>query len=121
MRTVFTAFTLSWALVCPAIAATESAVTQEIKQLLARLEASGCEFNRNGSWHSAVEAKTHLLRKLDYLQEKTPLTSTEQFITLAATASSMTGQAYQVRCAGAESLASAAWLGKALTALREQK
>lgn len=119
MRTFFTVLTLSLTLMCPVIAATESAVTQEIKQLLVRLEASGCEFNRNGSWHSAAEAKAHLLRKLDYLQEKTTLTSTEQFITLAATGSSLTGQAYQVRCADAEPLASAAWLGKALTELRK--
>lgn len=121
MRTALTFLTLFLALICPVIAATEDAVTLEIKQLLARLEASGCEFNRNGSWHSAADAKAHLLRKLDYVQEKTTLTSTEQFITLAATASSLTGQAYQVRCAGAELVASAAWLGKALTELRGQK
>ena len=42
----------------------------EIEALLARLEVSGCQFNRNGSWYSAAQAKAHLQRKLEYLENK---------------------------------------------------
>ena len=95
-----------------------AAVRAEIEALLAKLQSSGCEFNRNGSWHSGNDAKTHLLRKLEYLEKKTTLRSTEQFIELAATSSSSSGQAYQVRCGGAAALPSAQWLTKELVATR---
>ena len=36
---------------------------------MSRLEASGCEFNRNGSWYTPTEAKSHLLRELKYLED----------------------------------------------------
>lgn len=45
-------------------------VREEINALLNRLANSGCQFNRNGSWYTPVDAKTHLTRKLDYLVEK---------------------------------------------------
>ena len=38
------------------------AARAEIDGLLARLAASTCAFNRNGSWHTAAEAVPHLLR-----------------------------------------------------------
>jgi len=60
--------------------------------LLRRLEASGCEFNRNGNWYPAAEAESHLLRKLNYLQDRDMVQTTEQFIELAASSSSMSGQ-----------------------------
>lgn len=60
----------------------------EINALLFRLQASACEFNRNGSWYSAAEAKSHLLRKLRYLDRRKAVNSTERFIELGATRSS---------------------------------
>ncbi|MGQ3054074.1 MAG: DUF5329 family protein [Roseateles sp.] len=42
----------------------------EVDTLLTRLQSSGCEFNRNGSWHAGAEAKVHLLEKLDHLERK---------------------------------------------------
>jgi hypothetical protein len=44
----------------------------EIDALLSRLEALGCEFNRNGTWYTGAEAKPHLLRKLKYLEDRAP-------------------------------------------------
>ena len=67
-------------------------VRAEIDGLLARLQSSGCEFNRNGSWYSGAEAKTHLMRKLDYLDGKDLVTSTEKFIELGASTSSSSGK-----------------------------
>ncbi len=69
-----------------------SAVKTEIDSLLGRLEASGCEFNRNGTWYSAAEAKSHLLGKLKYLEERGLVQTTEQFIERAASGSSISGQ-----------------------------
>ena len=54
------------------------AARAEVDALLARLQSSGCEFNRNGSWHSGAEAKAHLLKKLDYLEGKNLVTTAEQ-------------------------------------------
>ena len=64
----------------------------EIDAVLSRLQSSGCQFDRNGSWYSSSEAKDHILRKLDYLEGKTTIQSTEQFIALAATKSSSSGK-----------------------------
>jgi hypothetical protein len=55
-------FLLTCTVVAASVAAPLSpAVSNEIDDLMSRLEASGCEFNRNGSWHTATEAKSHLL------------------------------------------------------------
>jgi hypothetical protein len=74
------------------------AAKTEIDGLIVRLEASVCEFNRNGSWYTAAEAKTHLLRKLKYLEDRGTEQTTEQFIDMAASDSSTSGQPYLVRC-----------------------
>lgn len=90
----------------------------EIESLLSRLDASGCQFYRNGSWHSSGEAQAHLRRKLDYLVGKGAVASTEKFIELAAARSSVTGQAYQVRCGGNPPVPSRWWLLAQLRDLR---
>jgi Family of unknown function (DUF5329) len=100
-------------------ASTPAPVRAEITRLLDKLQSSSCQFNRNGTWHLAADAAQHLTRKLDYIEKRTPLTSTEQFITLAATASSMSGNPYLVRC-GAVVQPSAQWLAKELAAIRGQ-
>lgn len=101
---------LAWAAPSPARA--------EIEALLARLQSSGCSFNRNGSWHDAAEARDHLLRKLAYLEDRNLVQTTEQFIERAASASSMSGRPYLVKCGGAAPVESRAWLGAQLQALR---
>lgn len=97
---------------------TPAPVRTEINALMARLESSGCRFNRNGDWHPAAEAKAHLLKKLDAVERQTTVTRTEQFIELAATRSSMSGQAYQVQCGQAAAVPSASWLGSQLQIVR---
>ncbi len=94
------------------------ATSREIGQLFAALESSRCEFHRNGSWHSAQKASEHLHRKYDYLLEKGLVTSTESFIELAATKSSMTGKPYLVRCGNAQPVPSMSWFTSKLKELR---
>ena len=91
-------------------AQTAAPVRAEIDLLLGRLQASGCQFNRNGTWYSAAAARDHLLRKLEYLEDKTTIQSTEQFVELAATKSSISGKPYLVRCGSAAPVESRAWL-----------
>jgi hypothetical protein len=90
----------------------------EIDVLLARLAASACEFYRNGSWHNATEAKSHLLRKLQYLEGKGAVQNTEQFIELGASTSSVSGEPYRVKCASGIVVSSSAWLRSELQAMR---
>lgn len=100
-------------------APTPAPVRAEIDALMARLQSSGCEFNRNGAWHGGAQAREHLLRKLDHIEGKTTLRSSEQFIDLAASRSSLSGKAYQVRCPGQPAVESQAWLLQQLKALRQ--
>lgn len=93
-------------------------VRTEIDLLLGRLQASGCEFNRNGAWYSGAEARDHLLRKLEYLEGKTTIQSTEQFIEVAATKSSISGEPYLVRCGSAAPVESRVWLTGQLGIIR---
>lgn len=90
----------------------------EINSLLDRLQSSGCRFNRNGSWHTAPEAKAHLLGKLEYLEKRGSLQSSEQFIDLAASKSSVSGRPYQVMCGNTAPVESKAWLTKELQEMR---
>jgi hypothetical protein len=94
------------------------AARAEIVSLLSRLAASGCEFRRNGSWYSGAEAQAHLRRKLDYLVDKGAIASTEQFIERAASKSSVSGEAYQVKCGGNPPVPSSTWLFAELGVLR---
>lgn len=103
-------------------APTAPPVRTEIQGLLQRLQDSGCEFNRNGSWYSGTEARSHLLKKLDYLEshDRAPKRS-EDFIQQAASTSSMSGKPYLVRCAAAAPVESKAWLTQELLKLRAGK
>lgn len=90
----------------------------EVDALLSHLQASGCEFNRNGSWYAGADAKAHLLKKLDYLEGKDLVKTAEQFIERGASGSSMSGKPYLVRCAGKAPVESARWLTAELRQVR---
>lgn len=96
-------------------------VRAEIDALFKALQASGCQFNRNGSWYSAAEAQAHLTKKLEYLEGKNLIKSAEDFVNLAASTSSSSGKPYQVRCDSAPVTESKVWLHSQLTALRQAK
>ena len=102
-----------------AIAQTPSAkTTREVGQLFAALKQSNCEFSRNGAWYSAEKASEHLQRKYDYLLKKRLVTTTESFIDLAATKSSISGKPYQVRCGKTAPVSSSSWFKSQLNAVR---
>jgi Family of unknown function (DUF5329) len=94
------------------------AARAEIDALLSGLEASACTFNRNGTWYPATEAKSHLLRKLKYLEDRGAVQSAEQFIELAASSSSTTGRPYLVKCGSGAPVQSGTWLRSQLQVVR---
>ena len=88
----------------------------EIAHLLETIDASNCTFIRNGASHSGSEAGTHIRRK--YAHIKGRIRTTEDFITYAATKSSISGRPYQVMCDG-EKMNTADWLTSALRRFRQ--
>ena len=99
-------------------AAEPAATKTEIAQLFTALETSNCQFNRNGSWYNAKEAAAHLQTKYKYLQDKDLVPSAEKFIERAATESSFSGKAYQIKCADNVVQASAPWFQAVLVRYR---
>ena len=109
MKTFFTALLIA-AMPLAALAEKPTpAASQEIEHLITHLKASGCEFQRNGSWYDSAKAAAHLQQKYDYLLKKKLVPTTAAFIERAGSQSSMSGKAYQVRCAGQVAV-SADWL-----------
>ena len=95
-----------------------TSVQMEVNFLLGFIEGSGCDFQRNGTWHNSVAAQVHLRDKYRYLVARDLVDTTEQFIERAASQSSLTGQPYQVRCRGGPTISSKQWLNDELTHLR---
>jgi hypothetical protein len=95
-----------------------TAAAAEIEHLLDYLSQSRCQFERNGRWHSAAEARAHLERKLRHGRKSHDDPTAEYFIQHAATGSSLSGKAYQVRCPGKPVVVSADWFGAELRRLR---
>ena len=112
---LFAVVLLPWA--HGAAAAPDVSARGEIAGLMQALSTSGCQFQRNGSWHDAQEARTHLQRKYDYLLKKGKADTAEQFIQRAATRSSVSGSAYRVKCTGVEE-DSASWFARQLQRIR---
>jgi len=117
-RLLLPALALALACACALAGTTPAPVRTEIDGLLSRLQASGCQFQRNGSWYSGAEARKHLLRKLEAVEARGTLQSTEQFISLAASRSSFSGKPYLVRCGGTPPVESGEWLSGQLASLR---
>ena len=101
-----------------ASAAPSATAKREIQGLMDALSTSSCEFQRNGTWHGRDEARKHLQRKYDYLLKKNLVDTAEQFIERAASKSSMSGKAYQVRCPGQPAQPAATWFTAKLKTLR---
>ena len=93
----------------------------EVEQLLARVAASGCQFQRNGVWHGAANARAHLEKKYQYLLSKHLVNTSDDFISLAATKSSTSGKPYFVKCGAEKQVRSATWMAAQLREVRAAK
>jgi len=113
------ALLLALIVVASAWAASPDAVaTKEISYLIEHLASSGCQFNRNGTWHEAPRAVSHIKRKYEYLLDKGLVADTDAFIRLAATESSSSGKPYLVKCHNQPETPSADWFRAALAQFR---
>ena len=106
---------LAAALALPVSATPDAAAQREIDHLLAYVASSGCRFVRGGVEHDAREARDHLALKLDVARPL--LGSADAFVERVASASSLTGEPYRVRCGGQETTARA-WLSEELARYR---
>ncbi|RVD79556.1 DUF5329 domain-containing protein [Pseudomonas koreensis] len=106
------------AIVANGQAQTPPQTAQEIKGLLDFVEHSECRFVRNGSEYPGPRARAHLEKKLNYLEGINRVNSAEDFIDLAATKSSVSGRAYEVRCQEGVEPAST-WLKRELQRQRQ--
>lgn len=93
---------------------------EEISHLISHLAASGCQFNRNGSWYDASRAVEHLNRKYEYLLRKNLVPTAEAFIERAASESSASGKPYLVKCGDQAHVQSAIWFREALAKFRAE-
>ncbi|ALK95979.1 hypothetical protein AB595_09315 [Massilia sp. WF1] len=98
--------------------AQDAQARQEIAHLLDFVAQSGCQFNRNGSWHDSKAARDHLQDKYDYLQRRHLVPDTRAFIERAASESSFSHKPYHVRCANGQEITSAQWLNAELERYR---
>ncbi len=93
-------------------------VKGEVEYLIGYVASAGCAFYRNGFWYDAAMAQGHLRDKYDYLVAHDLVNSTEDFIDRAATSSSFSGLAYEVRCRGGAAMPSQRWLRAELARYR---
>jgi len=101
---------LSLALAPVVLGQPSALAVDEVNYLLTTLEASGCKFYRNGSWYEPQIAAAHLRYKYARLLAHDRISTAEDFIALAATTSSMSGEPYAVRCGQSPSISSSSWL-----------
>ena len=113
------ALTLSALLPLPCAAQLTPSAQREITGLLQAVGTSGCHFIRGGTAYSATEAQEHLSKKYEYMAARDMLASTEDFISKAATRSSMSGEAYAIRCGEAPAQKSDEWMKARLKAMRQ--
>lgn len=92
------------------------AYEDEINQLMAYVESTQCQYERNGKKHSGAQAVKHIQKKYDYFRED--IASAEDFIRLAAKESTLSGRAYQVHCEGRPAITSEEWLLQELARIR---
>jgi len=99
-----------------AAATPDAKASREIDHLLAFVAASDCRFLRSGAEYDGKAARAHLERKR--AGARSMLSTADQFVDHVATGSSLSGEAYKVRC-GTRELTSRAWLRGELEAYRK--
>lgn len=88
----------------------------EVEHLIAYLENSDCSMLRNGREYSGEEGARHVRRKYGHFRDK--IDSTEEFIELSASKSTISGKPYEVHCPGQPAKESATWLLEELAVYR---
>jgi len=85
-----------------------SDMQSEINHLLAFLENSECQLERNGTIHTGKDTVNHVKKKYNYFKSK--IDSTEKFIEDSATKSTLSGKYYMVLCQDKPKIKTQDWL-----------
>lgn len=91
---------------------------KEIDHLLQYVKQTKCLYIRNGDAHDGIAAVEHIQRKYDYY--KNEIHTTEDFIRLSATKSTMSGIRYYIQCKNSEKVESNIWLLEELKRFRKK-
>jgi len=91
----------------------------EIDELISFVQTSGVRFIRNGEEYSAVEGADHLRQKLAKAGDR--VKTTDDFITLVASKSYLTGEPYLVKFADGHTEPTGDWLRAHLAEVRKNK
>ena len=97
--------------------AIQKATKEEIQHLLSYVKSTDCQYERNGTQHTGVEAVAHIQKKYDYYVDD--IKTAEDFIEYSATQSKMSGNKYKVHCTGLAKQTSQNWLLKELHKYRK--
>jgi hypothetical protein len=95
-----------------------SSTEDEINYLLNFVSTTDCKYERNGTMYNGVKAAAHIKRKYNYYLDD--IKTTEDFIKLSATKSTMSGKYYKIHCQNKIAIKSQDWLLKALTSYRKK-
>lgn len=90
---------------------------QEIDHLLDYVAGTSCEYDRNGTIYTGLEARDHIYTKYSHYRKK--VKTAEDFIRYSATKSIISGRKYQIRCPDAEPVDASDWLLEELNHYRE--
>ena len=96
-----------------------AAQMHEVNHLFAFIKNSACIINRNGTDYPAEKSLQHIKKKYDYFRDE--IKSTEDFIALAASKSTMSGEHYRVTCPGEKTVNTQTWLLSELKKYREEQ
>jgi len=80
----------------------------EVDHLLNFVQHSSCKINRNGKIHEGSAAVSHIKKKYAYFKDE--IQTTEQFIELSATKSTLSGKYYMVHCGDGTQVRTKEWL-----------
>ena len=108
------------AMVAGSVSGPDQQTQDEIQYLLQKVEHSGCEFYRNGSWHPGPEARAHLARKYQAVDAKGLIRTTDDFVRRVASESSLSATPYRVRCGKTEPVSSETWFRQELARYRQR-
>lgn len=81
---------------------------KEVDHLLEFVKKSDCIIDRNGTQHTGVKGVKHIQRKYDHFKDD--IKTTEEFVELSATKSTMSGSYYTAKCPGKEPIRTQDWL-----------
>ena len=89
----------------------------EIEHLLNFVQHSSCRINRNGTFYDGSAGASHIQKKYAYFKDD--IQTTELFIELCASKSTLSGRYYMVQCGDDRQIKTKQWLLKELKHFRD--